>query len=1532
MLMKDNQSTKPRIQIQPVSNITRAIGNLVVGDWLFLDIDETLLLTGILRFGEDLRLTEENLAAAIRHVQSLGIKVFGLTARHPNSADKTTEQLKQLGVELDGIIYSPNDHSDPNESKSTKGSALEGFILQRINLNTLKVQRIFVFDDLLVNLNNIETVCTNLGIPLFLKHYRRPHHQPILVNDLTNSFFPSQLDGFEIEKQLGGGTGSVFSIVNPTTRQRLVIKGGAHLEAGKVEILCHALYHTLGVNVPKMRVYNTLPKSLANALGLRSPYGLFQVCEFIEEDKEQPTQAIIDTACRHYLILACIGNTDIAKKDNFVAGVNNRVYLVDAGANFQFKALGERREDNPIEANEVDTLRTPHVNLTGSQWFGSLRANELEDQARQLITHSDTIEKTVWEISSHLSLPDDLRNQFIEYLSDRLDRISTRFCANPQSFAKRDKKALQHQTGAGILIVTSKEGKQLVLLSRRSGHDWYDNFGGKSDTHDHNLSDSLQRNDQYLCDTARGEVLEESNKLLNFTHYEMNNSTFHDLVTITETGTVFLYRMYIIPHAWIDPVLFTDKEHSAHEWVPLEAIIKTIESTDPSTVILEESRTIPLFPPLCAMLLQAPVKANLRHLSSYGFLLPTRTLGREGVEALVTLQHRPISTPALRHHQIANTMLRRSGVLSEIKTQRMEQPAASNNKNERLRTQSEIHLKAILQDQYVENDLEANVRLFIRLHYKRHTENERGELKEVKKLDRFVQHSVDFICNERTSDDICYVHAVPSNIKFSYDVYTLMYQLLQADNRCITFRPNSEHLKRFSNISEFIAYYSNNGTQSINDHTNNHFNDCALSTNLFYFGNHKNPGSSSPDYLLHDAGAREVDLPNLLANFLRPLGVPQLDIDKLCDFYQSNASHFGGSLYQIAMSLEQTRRLCYPAASGGRVNEFEGSRDIPDILRKLAEDKTPSDYIETLQARNMLPPDEPLRTQVFRWKEISQEEEQRYQDNLKRCVESIVYAVLIRDDPTLSPEHEAPALRILPSIMAENHLSLVTKLTSDTLRTAIHNNNESLIRQILLTCPQLLSTKMLRRLEVHSVFKSAQHPLNKISNELMHPLEIMIDAITPVDTIVFCYGEQWINIIADNFINDSASLIPYLQKRFFDKLAAVHRLALAMRISEVIVLESANFLFLVEYIDENDRYQFACAHRHLITSFETVQKVIKLLKVDHRFNFALDHEDKLTKSTELAAIADTMSDADSLEFESARIMSHDGLIRVLTKINKLSKLDCLAFASHNIDKIDDQYDQYGYVAVARVIHKSLRHLFAAKIHHHITEFHMAHALLELLPAQRRLSLAVSFIDIIVPKCENIEKIYKLLPKEDHLQFSKLIFQKRKDYKALAILFRYAPFEKWSRFSYPKNDSRRKIDPRYMYRASLFISDHLKLSYALNMVRKDIFDLVSELRKLPEEDRLIFACSNQDKITDSTIFEEIFELLPEADRLEFAVANCRNISENFLNQIKQDNLETFLMLRRAIGESSGYSLGPRVRSICDEMPSALENRFRAIEVY
>ena len=284
-----------RSEITAVDNITQAIANPATGDMIFLDLDETLLLTGFKKFSDDPRVTEPGLPAEILRLQERGIRVIGLTSRSIKKSQSTLEQLTQAGIQIE-VLHAPDIQSPDGSLHSGKGKAMRAYFSQTI----FKPKRVFVFDNLRHHLEAVKTECEALGFPLFLKHYIVPDYLPVHVATQSDALFPEKLEGYEIEKSLGGGTASVFRIKHPQREQPLVLKLGAHEDGAKVEMLCNAVYHILGVDVPLMRVYHTLPKDLAVNLGLKHPYRFSQLCEFIQSGDAAPAEVIKKSGARSF--------------------------------------------------------------------------------------------------------------------------------------------------------------------------------------------------------------------------------------------------------------------------------------------------------------------------------------------------------------------------------------------------------------------------------------------------------------------------------------------------------------------------------------------------------------------------------------------------------------------------------------------------------------------------------------------------------------------------------------------------------------------------------------------------------------------------------------------------------------------------------------------------------------------------------------------------------------------------------------------------------------------------------------------------------------------------------------------------------------------------------------------------------------------------------------------------------------------------------------------------------------------------------
>ena len=1175
-----------RSDITTVNNITQAIANPATGDVIFLEIDETLLLTGFKKFNDTPKLTEPGLAAEILRLQERGIRVVGLTSRSPRKQQATLDQLKLAGMQFE-VLHAPDIQSADGSLHSGKGRALHAYLEQA----DVKPRRLFVFDNLPRHLDAIKAECESFGIPLFLKHYVVPDFLPVHVDTTNDTSFPEKLDDYQKDKFLGGGTASVFSIKHQRCQRPLVLKLGAHEDAAKIEMLCNAIYHLLGVDVPKMRVYHKLPKKLAADIGLQHPYRFSQVCEFIQSGDVAPAEIIKKAARDHFVVHALLGNIDVAKENNFIVDRDLKPYLIDAGANFIFRSLGQVRQEAPHLVSEMETLRDQSINDKGYEWFGDLTDDEISQQLQNILARHKELTDLVWSLSLHLQLPDELRDKFLQCLADRIDALVTRFFCQSKAHAKLDKRADKHKTAAGILTYAVKNGEPYILLSKRAKHEWWDNFGGKSEA-----------GDDSLLATARREVAEESGHVLNYTDLELHESPFHDIVTGERVQQ--LYRMYICQYDYVQESEFKDKEHTDHQWVPLRDIIDAVNggeykefSGQKSVVVKSGKLEIPLYPPLFVMLQQVPVMQNLRELLQHGRMKRSHTLSyAEYIGRKVhAVNYQPLLTPAEQRQQIVATLEKKSRVLRQLKHKNINQSEVTCGKSVSILSQSEIHLKAMLGKHYKPDDLAANVREFIRVH------SNNFSLSKDADVERLVQYSVALIEQERMhGDDHIYLyHACSNSIAFAYDVYTAIYQILQQDTQWSVFRPESEHFKRFLNISEFIAFYSNHGSQEINNNAKN-YNDCALSANVFLFGNHVTSTSCSIHYLLNNDVRRQVDMAALFEELLRPFQVTSAEIKRILSLFAEHLHDQGGRLYQIAMSVEQARQMSYPSGCVGVMNPLNGDHVLPSVLHTLrvqAESKDSithhtHDYIKHLQARVMVPPHLKLSTTEIRWKPMTAQAEAAYRATLTRVVSAMVHKMLCHYDLSHASDIRPPLLKVLPVVLQGNQLSLRGHNSDEILVSAILADDIVTVKNILQAHPGLLQ-KM-----IHPPGSYINSNCDKPDSGEISILGLLLTRKKiPLNIFLDFSNHDWIEHINaikvmnfDNF------------KRIIKRLPDTKRLLVVINHSHLLDT-SVRILAILALLPQQDRFEIASKKALTIRSHADVSNVAKLLPLDQRLVF-----------------------------------------------------------------------------------------------------------------------------------------------------------------------------------------------------------------------------------------------------------------------------------------------------------------------------------------
>ena len=1479
--------------IQAITSITTAITNPAAGDYLFLDIDGTLLITGKDKYTDAPMPTEAGLAAELKRLRERGIKVLGLTARKEKYRDATLQQLMKLGITLDDIIFAPAEQKTKGGTHFRKPPALQAYLSRCAQ----QPKRIFIFDNDIGQLQDIQQAFADTDILLHLKHYQPRHDQPIAIYQSHQHLFPAQLDGFHKGEALGGGTNSVFTIKHETSGQQFVLKFGAHEDAGKIEMLCNAVYRALGVRVPNCSVYHLLPRTLADELQLATPAGMFQVSEFIESQQECSEKICRDTARQDFVAHVLLGNIDVAKDDNFIINHDGKAVLIDAGANFLFRSKGKPRKQDAVLASEIDSLRNSEINQVAHEWFASLTEAEITAQVTAILSRHARIEQTVWDASNQLGIPEALRNRFLDYLSDRLDQLVTRFCLVNQPHAKTDKKAREDATAAGVLTYIMQDGEPYVLLSQRVRHKWWGNFGGKS-----------ERSDVYLADTARREVAEESSNILNYSSLELAQSPSHDLVTGSGNSQK-IYRLYITPYQKIDNKQLVDNEHTEHQWVPVRTLLQAVK--DNVRVLCEEQETVviqsgelalPLYPPLLQMLQQPEVSANLQGLLQTGKLKPTCTLGFVDNTNQSQLDYLPLVTPVKKRGDIARALQHKSMTLREIKKTAVKPDEALEHTvvyPDSL-SQSELHLKVVLGAEYCDGDLAANVRLFIKNHIAVYCQTLTGE-----QLNQLHQLCMSLILNERNgrSDKFYFYHGCNNEIAFAYDIYTAIYQALQADDRAQVFRLDSEHFRRFTNISEFIAYYSGNGRRNIDNYEDN-FHDCALSTNVFLFGNHETATSNSVLYMLENLVSREIELKELLASVLRPFQITDEEITRITQLFDAGVSQQGGSLYQIAVSKADAQRMSYPAGNIGKLNVLDDVRDLPCIVQALQnrdlQDQATIKYITNLQARLLAPPHLPLEVHRINWQPLSAEQQQQYQHGLQQCV-GFILDLIFRHHNILHNAHGGTAmLKVLPAILADNQLSLTAKVSGDVLARAIVANDATSVTSILQAYPEFLNEKISLPGQYIAGYDN-NHRAEKFDpiHMIIAHSSLQLDVITAscglprlLDYVTAQANKQEVNLP----LGELMARLPVTDRLNFALYAATNWLFSEDQLQEIVrQLQPSECLSFIEALAQQKTELAQLHYAHLAEDGCYVAATVRSLPEQVRTQFAFCHLAAVADLNSLVAILDLLPAADRLQYAEqyrGSFTSMNDVIRVLESFPDTERLGYLVMYQNMIITSGDLKAALLTLPAEEREHFARHHQACIKtgedlyfvisalkeadrldyVRRHQEKIKTTKELISIalrLPAAVRATV-VADINIDVTDAVMVGAVLCFLDKEARQAYIKLHAIEMKDSEFLATVLSLFPIHQ--RLDFANDYASVVINGSSVATVTQHLPDHAREVFALAMQDKirDVHDLAKILAVLPENNRYQYMMKNRHHILDAASLAEVLKNMPLKNQYDVAM--------------------------------------------------------------
>lgn len=891
------------------------------------------------------------------------------------------------------------------------------------------------------------------------------------------SHFPNQLTGLSYVKSLAGGTGGVHVLKNQKGHL-FTLKCAPNAEQAKEEILADGLYRSLGIPVPAFAVYDRLPPNNENLNRLCEGPGPYRLADFIPSGENDPKK-IQEEMKKHFVVDAFLSNWDVVINDlhegykNVILDPSNTLWRIDNGGSLRYRALGEKRVANktwdPFKVLDLDSLRNHEMNPDGAQVYGALTNDDLKQQAQQIYYHREKLFNALDEITFalHITNPPELK----EMLRRRLDDLAQRFKLTAEWTPKKNT-AKTHQEaredmGAGVLVYGKdpKTGKLSVLLGKRIRHNWWGNFGGKSDT-----GLSTKHQDKTLADTAIREVKEESFGLLHFSPIQLTNSPSHDI--LNQEG--FLYRMYITPHRYIAPDRLLEAEHSpeseqnkwdaeysAYQWIPLDELLQGLK--DNQLVEEEGQKTLKikdmlLHPPFAEMLQEREVQEVLTALNEGKKIHPRHTV-RQG--------DAPPNLPLTLEEEkegLAETVTRHGAVIAELKEkQRKSDPPQkvsemrgylSDDEAKQIRhslqtapySQTEAYFDQVMGKknlQRLQGDARKQVNTFLSTYSK-------FPLIAAKASQDYKNALTDALSAEKEGklkEKAVFYHAADPMTCFLYDLLSAFRAQLKmvSPANLKVFRGMDHPFVLLKDVNDFIEHYKNDqGFVDNYAHIGGfHYADMGLSVNLFLFGN-DGMDTSCTYYLFYTMNSVvPIDLEKFVNAFMAQTGIPGnfKDYKAIYEQYYQEYESGNAKLFQIFIDPQVVDAVSYAAISRGELlsmtlndgSKYHGfAKVLPEIrTNPSAFSQRSSTNLNELQGRLFLKPEvfhDPrhVTVQSYWHHQPSSEIESSYQKSLN---DQIKYDLSrwLAESVSVAPHvlgEETPALRKLYQYVYEGKTGL----------------------------------------------------------------------------------------------------------------------------------------------------------------------------------------------------------------------------------------------------------------------------------------------------------------------------------------------------------------------------------------------------------------------------------------------------------------------------------------------------------------------------
>ncbi len=765
----------------------------------------------------------------------------------------------------------------------------------------------------------------------------------------TNSFLDTQALGhLQYRTNLSGGSGGVD--VYELGGKRYTLKASQETDHINEEIMADGLYKSLGVPVPSFMVLDSL-EGFSNFRPSQEkwPKGPYRIAEFIEGhmltkeqlDKEVKSSFVAD---------AFLANRDIAAGiERNVIIRDNIAYRIDNGGSLRFRSKGERKggAEDPWDSSLIPELKTLLVH--GAMVYQGLSEADVQKQIQGILKRTPQFLQTFQKISRALKLSEQSQTELEHMLIGRLRTLTV--LANPENtYVASRNRYTSPFTAAGAFILSTHEGKLYALLGQRNSsqphvHDTWCTLGGKAD----------YGIDQDLATAASREIYEESDKKINIPDTELRITSSHDLVRPDH-----LFRQYIITIPYVDVAGIHYHEYLNYKWVPVENLLsrKTLETG------VIEGTSDRLFEPFWDMIKTEQVQYLLK-----GYVLNRPQTRELHTQSTVQNPHLPVnrkinkfppelsSTQFEKEHQLGHAIINKSILLRDIKKKfpkesvdELHYVSNEDSSSSYRYTASEGQLKIYLGDQYTPvtsletlRSLKKNIDTALQKSAQKVGLSIPTRLPALLRDKFFRSQLLTVLMKERAYDPRFMVlyHGCEGNIGFLFDIFTELRQLVsgqfQRDSQI--FRGIDESFKDIDNIFTFQRKFGidpeSRAKSSFEGNYKGNYQDLAISTNFFLFGNPEDPTSCSFSLFFDSASLRPIDIGKFLSYLEIAFGGLRLDKDRYTRLYESiikEPTNLDGRLYQIFINPNYINTLVYGSLSQGYPYYFNYSR-LRDLLR-----------------------------------------------------------------------------------------------------------------------------------------------------------------------------------------------------------------------------------------------------------------------------------------------------------------------------------------------------------------------------------------------------------------------------------------------------------------------------------------------------------------------------------------------------------------------------------------------------------------------